>query len=170
MPEIIPRNPQVEGYGFREQYMYNLECDEIFRKNEPPIKAVMENFFTPAKKFLNVDDTKAIIKKADLNLNENKIIIYYAESLMTRIDTLSDLSVMQQMKYVEFLCFISRIAHELYKGTKQESIGLHFKIDAIMTPIFDAYNEHKLFSFKEGAEEGEEGEDDDDDEEEEEEE
>jgi len=98
--------------------MYNLKCDEIFRKNEAPIKGIMENFFTPAKKFLNVEDCKAIIKKADFNLNENKVIIWYAESLMTRIDTLSDLSVMQQMRYVELLCFISRIAHEIYKGSK----------------------------------------------------
>jgi len=89
------------------------------------------------------------------------MIIYYAESLMTRIDTLSDLSIMQQMRYVEFLCFIARIAHQIYDGTKQESQGLHIKIDMIMTPLFDAFQQTKLFTFK--ADGGDEDEDDNDD-------
>ena len=70
------------------------------------------------------------------------------------------------MKYVEFICFLSRIAHELYKGTKQENLALHNKIDQAINPLFDAYNEHKLFTFREAAGEGgddeeEDGDDDD---------
>lgn len=82
---------------------------------------------------------------------------------MTRIDTLSDLSVMQKMIYVEFLCFFARIAHQLYEGTKQEGQGLHIKIDMLMTPIFDAYQQSKQFSFKvEGGDADEDNDDDDD--------
>jgi hypothetical protein len=54
VPEIVPRNPTVEGVHFRNKYMYNLKCDEIFRKNEIPLKAICETFYTPAKKYLNI--------------------------------------------------------------------------------------------------------------------
>jgi len=90
-------------------------------------------------------------KKAELNINDNKMVIYYAESLQTRLDTLSDLSVMKKMNYVELLCFISRIAHEIFKESKQENLGLHLKIDQILTPIFAEYKITKLFTFKEEA-------------------
>jgi len=39
------------------------------------------------------------------------------------------------MKYVEFIVFIARVAHEVYKNTKQENIGLHLKIDKILKPL-----------------------------------
>ena len=73
---------------------------------------------------------------------------------MSRIDTLSDLSALQQMKYVEFLVFIARISHEVYKGTKQESQLLHLKIDKCLTPLLGYVQLEKQFSFKAEEEEG----------------
>jgi len=118
--EIFPRNGSVMGMDFRVKYMYNLKCDEIFRKNEAPLKAVFETFHTPAKKFLTCDDCLTMIKKTGikLDLGESKLMILYCESLQTRIDTLSKLEVMQEMRYIEFVCFIARLSHEIYAGTK----------------------------------------------------
>jgi hypothetical protein len=31
--DVIPKNKAVDGFNFREEHMYNLKCDEIFRKN-----------------------------------------------------------------------------------------------------------------------------------------
>ncbi len=31
--DILPNNPKVDGLNFREEHMYNLKVDEIFRKN-----------------------------------------------------------------------------------------------------------------------------------------
>jgi len=68
---------------------------------------------------------------------------------MTRVDTMSDLSVLQQMKYVEFIVFIARLSYEIYKGTKQEGIGLHLKSDKVLPPLLDTVNAAIVFSFKE---------------------
>lgn len=32
--DVTPNNTAVDGYNFREEHMYNLKCDEIFKKNE----------------------------------------------------------------------------------------------------------------------------------------
>jgi len=53
-----------------------------------------------------------------LNINEYALSPCYAESMQSKIDTMSDLSALQQMRLVEFLVFIARLAHEIYKGTK----------------------------------------------------
>ena len=143
--------------------MYNLRCDEIFKKNQPSIKAVFETFHTGAKQFMTVDDCENMVKKTGIKLDrgESKMIILYCESLQTRIDTLSNLEVMQKMIYIEFVCFLARLAHEVYAGTKQEDWGLHLKVDSILTPIFEEYGEQKIFSF--AGEEGEDEEDSDED-------
>ena len=51
-----------------------------------------------------------MVKKAALNLTEPKLINCYVESLMSRVDTMKDLRMAKQMRYVEFLVFIARIA------------------------------------------------------------
>jgi len=39
------------------------------------------------------------------------------------------------MKLIEFVVFIARVAHELYKHSKQESKPLHLKIDHVLGPL-----------------------------------
>ena len=41
----------------------------------------------------------------------------YAESMMTIEDNMSDPVICNKMKYVEFLVFIARVSHEVYKNT-----------------------------------------------------
>lgn len=146
--DVIGRNKAVDGYNFREKHMYNLKCDEILKKNEVVIQKLYESFLNPNKKFVTLDECRKMLKKADLNVSDFRLAPCYAESMMSRIDTMSDMSVLQQMKYVEFLVFICRVAHEVYIGTKQEAIGLHLKIDAVLDPLLDYVGLKKLFSFK----------------------
>ena len=73
---------------------------------------------TPAKKFITLEECTKLIRKAGLDISEFRINPCYAESMMSRIDTMSDQSALLQMKFVEFLVFISRVAHEVYKGTR----------------------------------------------------
>ena len=35
--DVIGKNKSVDGFNFREKYMYNLKCDEILKKNESVI-------------------------------------------------------------------------------------------------------------------------------------
>lgn len=52
------------------------------------------------------------------------------------------------MKYIEFIVFIARLAYEVFKGTKQEGIGLHLKCDKVLPPLLDTINATIIFSFK----------------------
>ena len=165
--DVTPNNTAVDGYNFREEHMYNLKCDEIFKKNESVIVKLFDSHLNPNKKFITLDEIRTLLKKADLNVNDMRVSPCYAESMMSRIDTLSDLSSLQQMKYVEFIVFIARVAHEVYKNTKQEDIGLHIKIDKILKPLLSTIYVEQLFSFKQeyddedrlGDNEGEKGSD-----------
>ena len=88
-------------------------------------------------------------RKAGIVISESKINECYVESMMTRVDTMSDLSVLQQMKYVEFIVFIARLAYEIYRDTKQEGIGLHLKCDKTLPPLLETVGATIVFSFKE---------------------
>jgi len=32
--DVLPRNNAVDGLNFRNEHMYNLKVDEVFKKNE----------------------------------------------------------------------------------------------------------------------------------------
>ena len=116
--DVTPNNTAVDGYNFREEHMYNLKCDEIFKKNESVIMKLFESHLNPNKRFITLEECRTLLKASDMNINDFKVSPCYAESMMSRIDTLSDLSSLQQMKYVEFIVFIARVSHEVFKGTK----------------------------------------------------
>ena len=65
-----------------------------------------------------MEEAFKLCRAAGIMINEYKINACYVECLMSRPDTLSDLTVLQQMKYVEFIVFIARVAHENFQGTK----------------------------------------------------
>jgi hypothetical protein len=92
--DIIPKNPAVDGFNFREEHMYNLKVDEIFKKNEQVIKKLYDSFLNPNKKFITLEECSKLLKNAKLNVNDSKVSPCYAESMMSRIDTLSDLSAL----------------------------------------------------------------------------
>lgn len=61
------------------------------------------------------------------------------------------------MKFVEFLVFLARASHEVYKDTPQADIGLHLKIDNVMRKILEVSGLQQMFSCKEEEEEESEG-------------
>jgi hypothetical protein len=73
----------------------------------------------------------------------------YAESMMTIIDTIRDPTRPKQMKYVEFIVFLCRIAHEHYKGGPYEKEFLYLKLDHLMPAMLDYLNLQALFLFEE---------------------
>ena len=62
----------------------------------------------------------------------------YAESMMTIQDTIRDPIRPNQMKYVEFLVFLCRVAFEYYRTTPYHDELLYLKLDKLM-PSFLAY-------------------------------
>ena len=115
---IIPNNRQVDGVNWRWRELYNLKCDEFWRKNQPPTMKLFETYLNPTKRYVTMEECFKTCRKAGITISESKINECYVESMMTRVDTMSDLSVLQQMRYVEFIVFIARLAFEVFKNTK----------------------------------------------------
>ena len=162
--DVLPNNTAVDGKKWREEHLYNLKVDEIFRRNQPVIEKLFLFHTTPNKKFITLEECATLIKVAGFEILDTRICPCYVESMMSRIDTLSDLSSLQQMKYVEFIVFIARVAHEIYLNhPKFSSLGLHLKIDKILGPILGIPPLYltKLHSFKEEQDDDESGDDDD---------
>ena len=71
---------------------------------------------TPNKKYITLDECSKLMKKAGLVISDLRMNPCYAESMMSRIDTLSDSTTLLQMNFVEFLVFLCRAAHEVFIG------------------------------------------------------
>ena len=94
LDDIINNNPAVDGLNFREAHMYNLKVDEIFKKNEAPITKLFESYLNPNKKFVTLEECAKLLRDANLGINDMRVSPCYAESMMSRIDTLSDQSAL----------------------------------------------------------------------------
>lgn len=124
---------------------------------------MFETFLNPSKRFVTLEECTKLMKNADIRISDLRMNPCYAESMMSRIDTLSDTTTLLQMKFVEFLVFLCRAAHEVYIGTPEESQGLHLKLDAILKKVLASVGMVPTFSFKDlGDSESEEGDGNDD--------
>ena len=90
--DILPNNRSVDGLNFRQEYMYNLKVDEIFKKNESVIFRLYDLYLNPAKKFITLEECMDLLKLANLNVPEWRCRPCYTESMMSRVDTMSDLN------------------------------------------------------------------------------
>ena len=119
--EVVGRNEKntIEARLWRENYLYTAKVHEILRRNEKETKKLFEANLGARQKYLHFDDVVRIIKKANLNLGDDRINRCFIECLMPKVDSLKDLKAARQMKYVEFIVMIGRIAHEIYSKTKQ---------------------------------------------------
>jgi len=87
-----------------------------------------------------MSDVQSIIKRANLNIIPQRVSACYVESQMSHMDPRKNLTAAKQIRYVEFIIFIGRLAHELYLGSKEEELPLHIKIDRILNPLLGTAN------------------------------
>ena len=90
LQDIAPNNPAVDGLNFRNEHMYNIPVDTLLTKNLVPIKKLFEGYLTPNKKYITLEECTKLIKGAGLMISDLRMNPCYAESMMSRIDTLSD--------------------------------------------------------------------------------
>ena len=90
------------------------------------------------------------MRKMSLDISEMMVGAIYAESMMTIIDTITDQTKPNQMKYVEFLVFLCRIAHEHYQNFKKgayQAEKLYKKLDRLMAAFLEAQHLAPTFLF-----------------------
>ena len=115
--------------GFRDEHLWTLEVDDIFKANEENLKIVFSRYFTQIKKNMDLQDCYQLcFTDTQLGVKENDICMCFGMSKMTIKD-----EVLQQgnnyisLKFVEFLEFIGRIAHVKYKN--QSDLNLETKLE-----------------------------------------
>ena len=108
---IYPNAKTMNGEHFRKYYCYNVKTNEILKKNEPLIKRLYAGFCHSKKSWITMDECRGYVRKLGLKISELFVGAIYAESMMTIQDTIRDPMRVNQMRYVEFIVFLCRIAH-----------------------------------------------------------
>lgn len=129
---IYPNAKSMNGANFRRYFCYNVKTDTILKKNDENLKKVYISNTHAKKRYWELADCKKYVLKVGVKCSDMMVGAIYAESMMTIIDTIRDPTRPQQMKYVEFLVFLCRIAHEHYKDTVYAKELLYKKLDHLM--------------------------------------
>lgn len=125
-----------------------MDVNELLDKNEIPLKKLYEFFQYGTKRFLTLKDAVELVNnRAQMKISDNAIGACYAFSMMTIMDTVKDGNKANQMKYVEYLEFIGRVSNEYFKGTDEENMLLHDKIDRVLGLLFKVINSYKHFTY-----------------------
>ena len=130
----------MNGEHFRKYYCYNVKTNELLKKNEPQIKKLYASFTHAKKAWVTMEECRGYVRKLGLRISELFVGAIYAESMMTIADTIRDPSRVNQMRYVEFLVFLCRIAHEHYENSPYKKEPLYIKLDHLMGLFLSFYN------------------------------
>ena len=71
--------------------------------------------------------------------------------MISRIDTLSDITINKKLRYVEFLVLVGRISHEIYKQAFGKEYPLHFEINEILPVLLRTEGLKMIFEFSREA-------------------
>lgn len=125
---IIPNSiEQMEWQEFRENKLYTLEVDDLFKANLAAIeKLFKQGGLKPgrnARKYISKDEVLDLqaacsAKAPFLIKQENKTVLAYSLSKMTIKNEMGDYDKYNQMQMVEFFEFIGRWAELLFQDLK----------------------------------------------------
>ena len=118
--------------------MYNHKVNFLLKNNLVPIQKLFKRFLTLKKRYITLEECSKLMNGANMRISDLSMNPCYAESLMSRVDTLSDITTIFQMSFVEFLVFLCRVAHEVYIGTAEEEQPLQVKLDAVLKKVLES--------------------------------
>lgn len=108
---IYPHSEEVDGEHFRRFHCYNVKVNEILQKNTTVLRRIYDSYTHSKKKFIRPEECAEFILKTGLNVSAKMVGIIFAESMQTILDTIIDQDRPNQMKYVEFLVFLTRCSY-----------------------------------------------------------
>lgn len=139
IPNSTERMPWME---FRENRLWNLEVDDIFKGNKRAVDALfnfgMTGSHTKDPKNFTMADAVFLVKNAGWEGEENTQTtgLCYSLSKMTIIDDMEDFDNYQDLKRVEFYEFLGRLAELLYESEDDDAIPLFKKLARLLTVLF----------------------------------
>ena len=146
---VYPRARFMNGEHFRRYFCYNMKTNDLIKNNAVPIEKLYMSFTHSKKKWITLPEAKEFVRKLELKCSELMVGAMYAESMMTIIDTMSDPTRPQQMKYVEFLVFLCRITKEHYESTEHKAEAFFKKLDHMMPRFLDYVGLKCVFQYEE---------------------
>ena len=105
------------------------------KNNLDPIRELFKKIGTPKNRYVTLGECTKLMKRAEMRISELRMNPCFVESLMSRVDTLSDTKTLLHMSFVEFLVFLCRAAHEVYIGTAEEAQPLYVKLDVVLKQV-----------------------------------
>lgn len=86
---IMPINVMDQWQGFRDNLMYNVQCNDVFEANLEQTKAIFNIYTRGYLKFITFDNVKELfMKKSNLNLSLKDVTFCFGMSKITVINEL----------------------------------------------------------------------------------
>jgi len=106
--------------------MYNKKVNTFFRKNEQAIKSLFDAFCVDdLRRAGTLDECQKLIADSRLPLSPVDVQTIFCDSMMSRIDVLSEQNQLKELSWSEFLVFIATISNVCSPDCNK---GLHAKI------------------------------------------
>ena len=80
----------MDGEHFRRYQCYNVKTNEILKRNDGPLNKIYFSYTHAKKRYINLDECRAYVRKLGLKISEQMVGAIYAESMMLIIDTIRD--------------------------------------------------------------------------------
>ena len=150
---IFPNLEESNAFSFRDTFLYKNHVNDLLVRNEQGIKKLFGLYIHGQKRYMNTKDAIDLInQKAELRFLDRQVIRQFGLSKMPHLDVMKDQAYPSKLSYVEFLEFLGRIAHEVFKEHEtMQYEKLHLKYDALLTKLFKIVRYPKVFSFLDNA-------------------
>eukprot|EP00347_Sterkiella_histriomuscorum_P021600 403333417 len=133
---LKPNSQFMTGQKFRNQYVWTLPIDDLFRANNELVLKLYNKFTNLGKKWIELDDCLAIM--APLQISEYSLKQCFAFSKMSIIDEMNQKEKYERMTISEFFDFIVRCAYIKYKD--ESHLSMVEKTERVLDVLFKEIN------------------------------
>ena len=138
---VIKNYPDEDWNTFRKERLWNLEVSDTYLANMDLIKKLMNFYHQPRKYTFTRDDAyQMILRDAEMDMVHTDIVYAWGMSKMTVPKEESKYGNYDDIKLVEFLEFIARMAEKRVPG---DDMPLVTKIEMFLDELFDIIKQER---------------------------
>lgn len=136
---IFPYANPEPWQEFRDELLWTIDVNDVLEVNLDGLRKVYSFFHEPRKKYMTMQDAlNLMIKDTNLALAEKTAIFCYGMCKMSVILEQENMWQYKQLKFVELLELVGRVAHYKFKDHPElhEQLSLAQKIEHVLDSIF----------------------------------
>ena len=109
---ILPNHPLLFDYkGWREEHLWTLEVDDLYRENIPNLRIVFDNMRKDGRAFVRREEMITMFTETiQIGATEGQVNMAFAYSKMQFVEELEYIANYHRMQFVEFLDFLARLS------------------------------------------------------------